>query len=219
MEARRHSCYSIPEGKYFLPSQATSVALTALNPIQTLLWMAAIAESAVIVRSLWPDTPSDARTLCSAILNALGPSEMSQVTTCFVTGALIVISGGVIRIQCFRTLGPFFTVQQVLRKDHKLITNGPYAVVRHPGYISLMMCIGGSSLMYATPGSWLTASPVWSVPGVKAAVGACCFLMMASLVTLFRRVVEEDRFLAQRFGREWEVWARAVRYKLVPFVY
>jgi protein-S-isoprenylcysteine O-methyltransferase Ste14 len=185
--------------------------------------MAALAESAVIVSSLWdtlPNSDFDTRvTLSSAVLNALGPAETSQLTAPFVTGALLVISGGAIRLLCFRTLGPFFTVQQVLRKDHRLITSGPYAVVRHPGYISLMMCIGGSCLMYATPGSWLTASRVWNMMWVKAAVGGWCFFMAASLVTLFRRVTEEDRFLAERFGREWEVWAGQVKYKLVPFVY
>lgn len=171
----------------------------------------------VILRSLY-DIRWSSDTI-SAVLNALGPAGASQLTIPFVLGALLVISGGIIRVKCYRALGPYFTFAQCIRKDHQLVTTGPYAVVRHPAYASLFMSLLGTGIIYGSPGSWLRASGVLGVPWVRAAAVGWLSITAASIMTLFSRPTDEDRFLSERFGKEWQDWARRVKYKLVPFVY
>lgn len=173
----------------------------------------------LILGSLYYDDAHRPSGTISIVLNALGPTEASQLTIPFVISVCLVVTGGIIRVKCFRALGPYFTFTQCIRKDHRLIMSGPYAVVRHPAYASMFICILGSSIMYGSPGSWLRASGVLSVPWVRAAFGGWWLLMVASVITLFSRPIDEDRFLAERFGKEWEDWAKRVKYKLVPFVY
>ncbi|KAG8212855.1 hypothetical protein J3R82DRAFT_11172 [Butyriboletus roseoflavus] len=155
----------------------------------------------------------------SAILNALGPAEASKLTVPFVLGAILVTAGGLLRVQCYHTMGRYFTFEQCIRKEHKLVTTGPYAVVRHPGYTGICMCILGSCIVYGAAGSWLRASGMLSRGWVRAVAVGWCLLKAAVLVTLFRRSAEEDQFLSERFGKEWESWAWRVKYKLVPLVY
>ena len=182
------------------------------------MWLVTIAESIVIIGSL-QDTPRSSTNVLSAVLNALGPPTASKLTVPFVLGAFLVTAGGIIRVQCYRALGEHFTFVQCIRKEHKLITTGPYAVVRHPGYGSLFMCFVGSCIMFGAPGSWLRASGVLDVQWVKVVAMGWCLLKVAGSITFFRRSTDEDQFLSERFGKEWEHWARRVKYKLVPFIY
>jgi protein-S-isoprenylcysteine O-methyltransferase Ste14 len=179
--------------------------------------LASSAESMVIIGSLW-DTPRLPDTI-SVLLNVLGPAEASKLTVPFVLGASLVVAGGILRVQSFQTLGPYFTFEQCIRKDHKLVTHGPYAVIRHPGYSGLLMCILGWWTVHGSPGSWLRESGFLGVTWIKVGLVSWCFLTAASVVTLIRRSTEEDCFLSKRFGKEWESWARRVKYKLMPFVY
>ncbi|KAF8557292.1 hypothetical protein OG21DRAFT_1457771 [Imleria badia] len=180
-------------------------------------WLATAAESLVIINALrgtprWPGT-------ISVLLNALGPVESSQLTVPFVLGTSLIIVGSLFRFKSIQALGPFFTFEQCIRKEHKLITSGPYATVRHPGYGGLLICLVGWCIVHGSPGSWLRTSGVLGLGWVRAGVGCWCFLTAACIATVLRRSAEEDQFLSCRFGREWESWARRVKYKLVPFIY
>ncbi|KAG6375665.1 hypothetical protein JVT61DRAFT_3237 [Boletus reticuloceps] len=111
---------------------------------QATTWLATAAESIVILHSLLRHPPDN--TL--APLDALGPPEASQLTVPFVIGASLIIVGGILRFAAFQTLGPYYTFIQCLRKEHKLITTGPYAIIRHPGYAGLLYCITGWCIVH-----------------------------------------------------------------------
>lgn len=83
-------------------------------------------------------------------------------------------------------------------RGHSVIESGPYARVRHPGYLGMLLL--GATMPLAL-GSW------WAfVPGsVIVAFG-------------FRRVVIEDRFLAANLPGYREYAAR-VRYRLLPGIW
>jgi len=74
-------------------------------------------------------------------------------------------------------INPFFSSVVRIQKErgHRLITDGPYRIVRHPGYtiITVMMFTSGIAL-----GSWWSTVPI-------------CLLWLL----LIRRTVIEDRFL------------------------
>lgn len=124
-----------------------------------------------------------------------------------------------IRLYCFRTLGRFFTFQVTLRKEHKLIIDGPYRFVRHPGYMGMILGALGTLLWFGTKGSWIRECGVLASLAGKVVVGAFMTQWVGYLYALLTRMPEEDGLLEKEFGREWEDWARNVPYSLVPGVY
>jgi protein-S-isoprenylcysteine O-methyltransferase Ste14 len=81
-------------------------------------------------------------------------------------------------------------------RGHVLITNGPYAVIRHPGYLAGIVIILASGLALD---SWL----------------ATAFLSVFSLPFLLYRAVTEDRVLRVELPGYRE-YAERVRWRLVP---
>jgi len=57
--------------------------------------------------------------------------------------------GGLLLIWTFRTLGRNLTDTVVTRKEHTLITSGPYRWVRHPFYLSVLLTVTAFSLAAA----------------------------------------------------------------------
>jgi len=102
----------------------------------------------------------------------------------FTLGIVLSWTGG-------RALGRQWTVEAGLNADHELVTWGPYRLVRHPIYTSMLL------LLLAT-GSLVTPWP----------------LLLASLVSFLIgteiRVRVEDRLLAERFGEQFQQYQRRV---------
>lgn len=97
-------------------------------------------------------------------------------------------------------VNPFFSTVVRIQDDrgHRLITSGPYRLVRHPGYLVISILLLSSGVVL---GSW------WSV------------VPMAALMPLIiRRTVTEDRFLFEHL-EGYPEYARRVRYRLIPRVW
>jgi len=43
-----------------------------------------------------------------------------------------------------------FTFEMSIRKNHKLITSGPYAIVRHPSYVGVILVASGLMLIHGS---------------------------------------------------------------------
>ena len=111
----------------------------------------------------------------------------------------LVAAGYALSLWAMRTNRFFSPVVRIQsERGHELITRGPYAVVRHPGYAAsfLVMLSTAPAL-----GSWLALLP--------AALMAILF---------FRRIVIEDRFLHANLAG-YPAYAQRVRYRLLPGVW
>ncbi|KAI0073075.1 hypothetical protein K474DRAFT_1667011 [Panus rudis PR-1116 ss-1] len=141
------------------------------------------------------------------------------ITRTFLAGSALIITGSLIRIACYRTLGRFFTFEPALRKEHKLITDGPYSIVRHPSYLGTAIYTVGHLAIQLGHGSWWLESGIAYTPAgqVLAAVRTAAGLWVAGMV--LSRVPREDRVLKNEFKEEWEVWAQRTPYKLIPWIY
>lgn len=94
----------------------------------------------------------------------------------------------------------FFSAEVRLQTDrgHRVVSGGPYAHVRHPGYVGICVGILASALAM---GSWLSALPN---------------LLFAAV--LVRRTVMEDRFLRKNLDG-YAGYAQTVPYRLFPRIW
>jgi len=142
-----------------------------------------------------------------------------SLTPTSVLGAVLIIAGGLLRYQCYRTLQKFFTFDFTIQKDHSLITNGPYQFVRHPSYSGLLAIYIGLFFYFLSPGSWVReCGGLDSILG-KLAYGGFISIRLATFYALLRRMPKEDAALRKQFGAKWDEWAMTVKYRLVPGVY
>jgi len=95
-------------------------------------------------------------------------------------------------------LGKQFRLHAGLYVDHELVRSGPYGVVRHPIYASLLAMLLSTALLLA-PWRWILVSLALFIAGTEI------------------RVRSEDKLLASRFGQEFADYKRKV-WAYVPFV-
>jgi protein-S-isoprenylcysteine O-methyltransferase Ste14 len=115
-----------------------------------------------------------------------------------VGAAMIVLSFWMIG-RAFRE-NPFLTavVRIQTERGHTVVSTGPYAIVRHPLYASLLIYLPATALML---GSWA------GLAGSVVFLGAFVF-----------RTAMEDREL-QRGLAGYTEYAARVRYRLIPFIW
>jgi protein-S-isoprenylcysteine O-methyltransferase Ste14 len=97
-------------------------------------------------------------------------------------------------------VNPFFekTVRIQTERNHRVIDTGPYAFVRHPGYLGFF--------------GWLLSVPLM--------LGAGWALVPAALAILsvVARTALEDRTLRRELDG-YEAYADRVRYRLIPGIW
>ena len=132
---------------------------------------------------------------------------------------VLVMLGGAIRYWCYREMGRYFTVHVTLLKNHKLITTGPYSVVRHPSYTGVAFAFVGKVIWYTARGSWLRESMIYQRKLSWLLIAPVMFaIFFISFVMIPRRMPVEDAILKKEFGKAWDEWAKAVPYRLIPGV-
>ena len=134
-----------------------------------------------------------------------------------VSGTLLTIFASSLRLSSFRSLGHHFTYQLAILPSHTLVTTGPYAYVRHPSYVALPFAVFGWTLSSTSQGTvlreWFGESNTDRV--VLSAVAGMLYVSRQ----LAKRAEVEDQVLKGEFGKEWEEWARVVKYRFIPGLY
>jgi protein-S-isoprenylcysteine O-methyltransferase Ste14 len=101
-----------------------------------------------------------------------------------VIGGAAVIVGIVVRQRAVWWLGIYFRTRVTLLDEHQLITDGPYARIRHPSYTGAFISCAGYGLALASGASFL-------------------ILALLPLLALAYRIRVEEAALAERFGDAW----------------
>ncbi|CDO69850.1 hypothetical protein BN946_scf184884.g9 [Trametes cinnabarina] len=154
---------------------------------------------AVILAASKQTAPISQSVLSALTFNHPSSASGIAISLPFMAGWVLVILGALIRDACYRYLGRQFTFQLALLKGHKLVTDGPYAVVRHPSYTGWIIHTTGLLVIQTCRGSWI----------------AECGL----LNTLVGRTWREDEALREQFGEQWEQWSSRTAYRLLPGVF
>jgi protein-S-isoprenylcysteine O-methyltransferase Ste14 len=98
-----------------------------------------------------------------------------------------------------KTLGKNWSPVLEIRKDHKLITEGPYKYVRHPMYTCMWLAVAGFWLI---PSNWvvgIVALVTWSI-------------------LYFIRLPDEEKMMIEEFGDQYKDYMRRTK-RIIPWVY
>src|SRR5215470_9425777 len=113
-------------------------------------------------------------------------------------GVILFVVGGALRIWPVLVLGDRFSGLVAIQAKHTLVTNGVYAVIRHPSYLGLLVNSLGWGLAFRS--------------------GAGVLLTLAMIPPLLARIRAEEALLQEQFGDEYRAYcARTSR--LVPGLY
>jgi len=116
-----------------------------------------------------------------------------------VVGLVLAWCGTLIRLAAKRALGRFFVGAVVIQDDHRVVAEGPYALVRHPGYAGSILALIGLGLATAN-------------------VLTIAIFTAVSLYIFVRTIRIEEAALTAALGDPYVEYARD-RSRLVPGVW
>lgn len=182
------------------------------------------------ILSMFPASPS--ATYALRFLMPATARLVTPITPVFAISVLAVLAGYLIRRACFAALGRLFTFTHTTLSEHRLVTDGPYSVVRHASYSGEVLVRGGTICMLLCSGGWISESGAFSSNGasprlgpetviVRLAGAAVSFLVVWAFLNtsfLFWRAPREDATLQKKFGSQWEEYRNRVPWMFIPHV-
>jgi len=131
--------------------------------------------------------------------HAVPGAAISHPAAAFAAGIVLLVTGAALRVWSFRALGQYFTFTVKVSSDQPVISNGPYRVLRHPGYAGGLLAIIGIGLVN---GNWVSLATI---------------VLLFLGITVWRIRVEENALLTALDGR-YRAYA-AQHKRLVPLVW
>lgn len=108
-------------------------------------------------------------------------------------GALLYFLGLALYLWGVRALGEMYKASSgfgvQLNVEHRLVTHGPFALLRHPLYLGLQLAAIGGLLLYHT----------WTFVFVT-----------VNFLALVMRAKREEEALAMEYGKQWDAYVRCV---------
>lgn len=121
----------------------------------------------------------------------------TEYQTIRVIGLAFYIVFSWVQIWSTKTLGDNFSQDVAIKKEHHLITNGPFKLIRHPQYLSqFLMDFGGAAATL----SFILAP-----------------LALIQLPFLFMRASMEDKLLEKHFGENFRSYKKKTG-MIIPFI-
>ena len=114
-----------------------------------------------------------------------------------VLGNFLIVAGAYLVFLVFRE-NSFASATIEIAEDQRVVSTGPYSVVRHPMYTGALFWLIGTPLAL---GSY------WGLAAI-----------IAMMPVLAWRLVDEERFLARHLAGYVE-YQKMVRYRLIPFIW
>jgi protein-S-isoprenylcysteine O-methyltransferase len=114
-------------------------------------------------------------------------------------GIGVMLGGLGLRFWANRTLGRFYTTTLRVAESQPIIRQGPYKILRHPGYSGVLLLWIGAGIATA---NWIVTAAITS----------------AMVISYHYRITSEESMLLSAFGAQYQAY-RAHTWKLFPFVY
>jgi protein-S-isoprenylcysteine O-methyltransferase Ste14 len=171
-----------------------SMALNILSKVCTLVFLSVLVVMLAVRRvptdrapGFYPRFVALAGTFCPFGIVWLEPQELSP--TLYLISLLLMIGGTAFALSAVFVLGRSI---RLMPEARKLITRGPYALVRHPLYVGEMIATAGVAIQFLMP---------WAL-----------MLLGLSCILQFERARSEERLLLQAFPRYRDYMANTARF-------
>lgn len=118
---------------------------------------------------------------------SIGATKMGRIylwNTFFGIGMVLVVAGLMIRVHSILTLKQFFTYSVAKVEDQKIIENGLYKFIRHPGYLGQWVIFIGISI---STSNWLSVLA----------------MLIPITIGYIYRIQVEERFMAEQMGADY----------------
>ena len=171
------------------PACAVSAALIA-DALVAAAWIALGVDTVRVTRragqSAMPRPPRAARVAvlvlllgAVALLEARAGGRLGFHPAAAIAGVALAWAGVALHARARRVLGARWSSAVGVPAGHALVTDGPYAVVRHPLYAGILLLAAGTGLAHP---SWatlcvavgLTAGMAFKIPAEERALRAAC---------------------------------------------
>jgi protein-S-isoprenylcysteine O-methyltransferase Ste14 len=132
-------------------------------------------------------------------LATVGSLQFQWTTPFLVVGLVAAWTGIGLRYWAKRTLGRFFVGAVVVQEGHHVVTTGPYALVRHPGYAGSVLALIGFGIATAN-------------------VASIVMFTLTALLIFVPTIGIEERVLGAELGEPYTEYSRRTA-RLVPGVW
>ena len=130
----------------------------------------------------------------------VGRFNWSNLDFAFVFPGMVLLIFSTFLLNWAMTVNPFFEPTVRIQKDrtHTVVTNGPYKIVRHPGYLA--------GLAY-----------IFSIPLIIGSLFAFIPAVVYMILVLMRTLMEDRTLCRELVG--YTEYSKKVRYSLFPWVW
>ncbi len=116
-----------------------------------------------------------------------------------IVGVFSCVMGTIVCLYSYMELGNYYTHEIGIRKDHRLVTTGPYHYLAHPGYFGQFLVTFGATLFWWTK---------WYIQ---------IFMIVYLVFRFYNRIISEEVMLLEHFGNKYREYLKK-RWRLIPFV-
>jgi protein-S-isoprenylcysteine O-methyltransferase Ste14 len=163
-------------------SRAVKVATTRKGPLEVCLLT--IAWVALFVPIVWVLTPW------------LAFADFALHPVPLVVGTILLSLGLWLFHRSHADLGTNWSITLEIHESHRLVTAGVYRRIRHPMYLSLLLCGLGEALVIP---NWVAAP----------------FYAVAMIMVFALRLKPEEQLMRERFSGEYDAYASRTK-RLIP---
>ena len=149
-----------------------------------LIQMSILISGAALLISKWPQA------LNSRVLPDSAPTALAGMT--------LTVGGAMVAVVARAYLGGNWSGRPTIKEGHELVTQGPYAFVRHPIYTGIFVAVIGTAIAFGQ------ARDLLALPLV--------------LLGLWLKARQEERLLSKAFGHSYAAYQQTVKSAIIPFV-
>lgn len=130
--------------------------------------------------------------VAGVVLDSLLPSIGLGRSVTAVLGGVLLLAGAVLALSFFTAFRRAHTAVDLRQPTTALVTGGPFARTRNPGYLSLALIFAGAALVLDV---------LWAIP-----------VLVAVVLIVDRAVIRrEERYLENRFGDRYRAYRASTR--------